>query len=409
MKNISLAALFVLLTFSSCDKEKVGPVSDVGIYINELRATGGDWLEIYNNTSNTVDLSGYKVYDDPASKFTIPSGTIPAKGFFILNCDGTGVGNNANFKLSAAGETVYLENDKGKLIDQVTFPSLQSGTSYARFPDGGENWGVTGLATKNATNGTDQAPLISLVSRIPIVPGLNDAVTVSATVTDAAGISSVKLYSRKDTNPFTSVSMTLQGGVYMGTIAAAGSTGTVEYYIEATNTRNVVTLDPDNAPTKTHSYLINTDDITDLKTALKINEFMAFNASCCADISSGVNEFDDWIEIYNGSGSPIDLNGFYLSDDSTNPYKFKFEGSTIIPANGYLVVWADEQSIQGKLHANFQLSNLGEQVGLYYIDGRQIENYSFGAQTENTSWGRTTDGANTWKAWSTPTPGARNQ
>src|SRR5690349_2302423 len=112
MKKPFVLALLVFLTLPGCDKEKVGPVSDVGIYINELRATGGDWLEFYNSTSSTVDLSGYKVYDDPASKFTIPSGTISSKGFFILNCDGTGVGGNASFKLSAAGETLYLENTK---------------------------------------------------------------------------------------------------------------------------------------------------------------------------------------------------------------------------------------------------------------------------------------------------------
>jgi hypothetical protein len=409
MKKLLFLGVLTLMFLHGCNEETLGPVTDTGVYINELRATGGDWIEFYNNTSSTVELNGYKVYDDPASKFTITSGTIASKGFFILNCDGTGVGGNTSFKLSSAGETIYLEDKSGKLIDQITFPALASGTSYARFPDGGSNWKITGLATKNATNGSDQAPTISLVSRSPVVPGINDVVTILATVTDVSGIGSVKLFSRKGSDPFTSTNMTLSGGVFTATIAAANSAGTVEYYIEAINTRNITTVDPDNAPAKTHSYLVNTDDITSLKATLKVNEFMALNTACCADNSSGTNEFDDWIEIYNGSGSAVELNGYYLSDDSTNPFKFKIVGSTILPANGYLVIWADEQGSQGKLHANFQLSNLGEEVGLYYLDGRQIDKYTFGAQTENTSWGRTADGASTWKSWSTPTPGARNQ
>ena len=203
--------------------------------------------------------------------------------------------------------------------------------------------------------------------------------------------------------------MALAAGVYIETIPAAGTTGTIEYYVEATNIKNVVTVDPDNAPNNTRSYLLNTDDISSLQASLKINEFLASNTSCCADNSSGTAEFDDWIEIYNGTANPLDLSGFYLSDDSTDPFKFRIEGTTPIPANGFLVVWADEQGSQGNLHANFQLDVAGEQVGLYYIDGREIDRYIYGSQTPNVSWGRTTNGAATWKPWNNPTPGSSNQ
>ena len=409
MRKLFFLSLTGFTFLSGCVKETPGPVTHNGIFINEIKSTGGDWLELYNGTSASVELSGFKIYDDPTDKFTIPSGSIPAKGFFILNCDGTGVGGNVNFKLSSTGETVYLEDNTGRLIDEVTFPELINGTTYARFPDGGDTWDITGLATKNASNGSGQAPSISLVSRAPIVPGINDIVTISATVADGSGISAVKLYSRKDASPFTSVNMTLSSDVYTATIPAAGSTGLVEYYIEALNTKNITTVDPDNAPTKTHSYILNTDDLTTLRASLKVNEFLASNTSCCPDNSSGADEFDDWIEIYNGGTTSIDINGYYLSDNSANPLQFKVDGSTIIPSGGYLLIWADAQGAQGKLHANFKLSGTGEEVGLYYIDGRDIDNYAFSSQTENVSWGRTTDGAATWKSWNNPTPGASNQ
>ena len=169
MKKLFFLASVVFLILPGCaDNSDPGPVTDIGIYINEIRSTGGDWLEIYNSTSANVSLSGFKIYDDPSDKYIIPAGSIAASSFFILNCDGTGVDGNASFRLSASGETVYLEDITGNLIDKVTFPALTNGTTYARFPDGGDTWNLTGLATKNKSNGTDQAPAILLVTRTPL-------------------------------------------------------------------------------------------------------------------------------------------------------------------------------------------------------------------------------------------------
>jgi hypothetical protein len=60
------------------------------------------------------------------------------------------------------------------------------------------------------------------------------------------------------------------------------------------------------------------------------------------------------------------------------------------------------------LHLDFSLSNAGEDVALFYIDGRMIDSYTFGAQTENQSMGRSVDGAGSWINFVTPTPGASN-
>ena len=55
-----------------------------------------------------------------------------------------------------------------------------------------------------------------------------------------------------------------------------------------------------------------------------------------------------------------------------------------------------------------QMSADGEDIGLYYIDGRTIDTYTYDAQNENISWGRTTDAGTTWNAMETPTPGQTN-
>jgi hypothetical protein len=400
---LGLLALTALLM--RCSKEDNRPVVDTGIVINEIDANGADWIEFYNSTSSAVSLSGFKVYDDAAEKYTIPSGTIPANGYFILNCDGSGLNGNASFRLSSTGETISLEDASGTLVDRISFPAIDNGSTYARFPDGGDAWRLTGVPTKGASNGSAEAATISDFERAPIVPARNQSVSVSAKVADPVGLTSVRLFYRKDNDPFTAVTMVLSGAEYTATIPAIATLGKVEYYIEVVNSRGVTTRDPKDAPARTEFYLLNEDPLPNLK----VNEITALNSSCCPDNSSGAAEFDDWFEIYNAGTGPVDLNGYYLSDNSGNPFKFRIEGSTVIPAGGFLLIWADEQGSQGNLHANFQLSGSGEEVGIFYIDGRTIDAKTYGAQTENVSFGRTPDGGNSWRNFSAPTPGRSNQ
>jgi hypothetical protein len=403
--------VLAFLGASSCRDDKVEPkVVAEGIYVNEIYSSGDDWIELYNSLESTKDISGYAIYDDATRKYLLPSGTsIPAKGFLILNCNDQGAGLNTNFKLSSTGETVYLENATGSLIDKVEFPALDNGQSYARFPDGSASLAITGNTTKGITNGESEAPAVSKVDRTPLVPSIDQIVTVKAQLISNANISSVKLFYRLNGASFTSIDMILSGTVYQATIPAANGLGKMEYYVEVTGTNNKVSYSPASAPAKTHSYLLNTDALPQLV----INEFLAYNTSCCPDTDSGTPEFDDWIEIYNKGTTAINIAGMYLSDDKTNPFKHKIPADspalTTIQPGGYLIIWADNTQSQGPLHVEFALSNAGEDVALFYIDGRTIDAYSFGAQNENTSTGRTPDGAAIWKVFSTPTPGKTNQ
>lgn len=410
---VCLLLVTEFLIFSSCDpkdEEDITPVVEEGLFINELYASGEDWVELYNNLETSKDISGYFIYDNAATKYKLPTGTtIPAKGFIVLVCNDLGTGLNTNFKLSSDGETVYLENVGGTLIDRVEFPKLDNGQSYGRYPDGSSNLFISGNTTKGTSNGNSQAPAIESVTRQPIVPALNQAVTVSVKLYANEGINTVKLFHRFNGGSYTAINMTLSGAIYTGSIPASAAVGKVEYYVEVAGTNGKTSLKPASAPDNVYDYLLNTDVLPQLV----INEFMADNASCCPDNSSGTNEFDDWIEIYNKGNVAVNIGGMYLSDSKSDPFKSKIPTDnpslTTIAPGGYLILWADNSTEQGPLHLNFGLSNAGEDVGLFYLDGRTIDAYTFGAQTQNNSWGRITDGATIWKAFSTPTPGTSNQ
>jgi hypothetical protein len=407
------ASLFVtatLIFLASCADDPEEPVvtKDEGVYINEIHAAGPDWVELYNSTDEAKNIGNYAIYDDATNKYKLPSATIPAKGFLVIFCDDTGVGLNTNFKLASTGETVYLENSSSELIDKVTFPEIGEGQSYGRYPDGSSTLKVSGSTTQGATNGETQAPVILQVTRVPLVPALDDDVTVQAEFASTADVATVKLYHRLNGGAYSSANMTKAGNFYNGVIPAYNAVGKVEYYVEAKNTSGIVSVHPGNAPDNTDDFLLNTDVLP----ALKINEFMAFNSSCCPDDDSGTNEFDDWIEIYNSSDQPVDIGGMYLSDDKTNPFNSRLPldnpSATTIPAKGFIIVWADGSRGQGPLHLDFSLSNAGEDVALFYKDGRLIDSITFGAQTENQSMGRSVDGAGSWVNLGTPTPGASN-
>ncbi len=151
---------------------------------------------------------------------------------------------------------------------------------------------------------------------------------------------------------------------------------------------------------------------TSLITGLYINELMAINNSVIPDVN---DQYDDWIELYNSTDTPIDMGGLYITDDLS---KLKLcqipltdTASTTVPAHGFLLLWADETRNQGVLHINLKLGGTGEQLGLVQImDGSPvlIDQLSYGEQTPDVSYGRLEEGSNDLVFMPMPTPGSRN-
>lgn len=137
--------------------------------------------------------------------------------------------------------------------------------------------------------------------------------------------------------------------------------------------------------------------------SIVINEFAASNDS----ITDPAGEFEDWIELYNTTGSPVNLGGFYLSDNFTLPQKWQFPENTIIEPHGFLIVWADEDSGQVGLHASFRLSQSGERIMLSNSLAEILDSVSFGQQTTNITMSRVPDGSGGFM-FTPPTPGFAN-
>jgi len=123
---------------------------------------------------------------------------------------------------------------------------------------------------------------------------------------------------------------------------------------------------------------------------LVITEFLAGNSGVGLVDEDGAPS--DWIEIHNPEAAPVSALGYTLSDDANDFQKWTFP-DVIIPAGGYVIVFASEndRAVAGsELHANFSLDAAGEFLGLTKPDGATLTTSfhpSYPKQYEDVSYG----------------------
>ncbi len=117
---------------------------------------------------------------------------------------------------------------------------------------------------------------------------------------------------------------------------------------------------------------------------IQINEVCATNVRSFPDITD-FEDYPDWIELKNTTGNPLSLDGWFLSNKPTNPFKWAFPAGAVIPAHGFLVVVADGRDaapgqsyprgywpwrnfLTERFHTNFKLSSAGDSLLLTHAD-----------------------------------------
>lgn len=230
-------------------------------------------------------------------------------------------------------------------------------------------------------------------------PEAMQGVDVRATVTSTNGIDHVYLYyAASITGNFSRTPMYDDGahddggagdGVFGASIPGQAGGVLVRYYVEAVaaNPAKTAAYSPPGAEHNVYVYITTLEQASEKPVV--INELMASNQTTAAD-SAG--EYDDWIELYNTTGSDVDLTGWSLTDNDYNFTKWQFPSGTMIPSGGYLIVWADEDGGQGALHASFKLSGSGEQLTLLNSSGELVDQTTLGQQTADMGYSRVPNG-----------------
>ncbi|HZN58259.1 MAG TPA: lamin tail domain-containing protein [Planctomycetota bacterium] len=168
---------------------------------------------------------------------------------------------------------------------------------------------------------------------------------------------------------------------------------------------------------------------------LVINEVMATQTKTYPDRSGANVEYDDYIELFNGTSATIDLSGFWLSDKPFEPQGWQFPAGSSIAAGAYEIVWLDNDGgrcprppgvkgdgqecpdptnpAQGAYHTNFALDADGDQIYLFAPETDRyglIHGVEFGPQAEDVSLSLSPNGDRNGEYLPTPggTPGLPN-
>jgi hypothetical protein len=234
------------------------------------------------------------------------------------------------------------------------------------------------------------APSIAAINVTNSSPNYGETITVTAT---CSGENTVYLgYRLNHILRFNRIQMFDDGNhndgaagdhVYGADITLNGNI--LEYYVYAEN-GNAGLFSPQRAEHEFYTLLMSAPLAQ--QGEVVINEILAKNTIHGED---EYGETNDWVELYNTTSTTLDISGLYLSDDLFNITKYQIPSGTFINGNSVLTIWADQDTNQYGLHANFKLGLSGE--SLYLNDGTAYYDVlDYGAQTQDVSYARCPDG-----------------
>ncbi|MBE5803634.1 MAG: hypothetical protein E7316_03880 [Clostridiales bacterium] len=193
-KKLILCLLVLLLPITALADVIINEVCGLnGTYKNEHAY---DWIELYNNGTKTVNLSGWYLSDSKKDlqKWAFPKGTKLKKGAYLtVYCTGEediAPGREATFystfKISSGGEKLYLSDSEGNLLQTLEVPQQYGCVTYG-LPAGGTEYGFFENDTRGKKN--DKTAYTFRVDE-PVIttPGgfYDEAVTITATAPEGA-------------------------------------------------------------------------------------------------------------------------------------------------------------------------------------------------------------------------------
>jgi hypothetical protein len=424
------------------------PPGQGAVVINEVMAENGnvvpnggffpDWVELHNPGAQPVDLAGWSLSDDSnPRKFVFPAGTtIAAGGYLVVWCDTNSLvpGLRAPFGLGRNGDTVLLYDANTNRVDAVGF-GIQLPTHTI-----GQIAGVWQLnqPTPNAANAVAAAAstgnLVINEWLANSVPGGDDWVELYNSSASPVSLRGVYLSVSNALHQLNALSFIAPGG-YAQLLAdensganhldfnlpAAG--GTIVLYSESgaeldrvtygaqaqgvsqgrlpDGNASVVNFPASQSPAASNYLLSYNGPI--------LNEVLAINQTAITNTSGRTADF---VELRNPNAAPFDLSGMRLSTDPENASQWTFPAGVSIPANGFLVVWFDNElpasTVNGPaLNTGQSLDGESGEVWLFNSAGQPVNSVAFGFQIADHSIADFPLPIGDWQL-AIPTPGAAN-
>jgi len=344
-------------------------LSSSKIKINEImpNPTGSDsddeFIELKNEGSETVNLTGWFLGDSTSSKYKITQGSIKPNGFIVFKRSMTGIALN-----NTGGDEVKLYSSSGSLVDSVKYSSSAGeDESYSRQDDGGWAWTIKITPGQlNIIAGKSVAPIISIDVDTEVAVGEPVVFDASDTI-DPDGENMVFEWNFADGD--------FDEGLLVEHVFANEGIFTVKLKV-TDNSKNIVEkqviITVKNALDFVGGYFA----VSDIS-KIKISEFIP------NPVGSDTTEF---VELFNSGDEEIDLSGIKLDDEEGGSRAYTFSGGTVVGAGEYFVI--------GRQDSKLALNNTSDSVRLLYPDGTILQEVRYddvleGAsyiQDENENW-----------------------
>ncbi len=433
-----------------------------------------DWIEIYNATSQAISLKGYGLSDNINRPFMwkFPNITIEPNGYIVVYASPKLQEKNekndlcTGFKISGLGESVVLTSPEGGLIQELQVPQLHTDVSWGRDKNGiycyyacptpGENNGDLGSSSLEdilqsaplgavqinelmvddkdgiAGSGTEKSGWVELCNTTGEAVSLNGYFITDDPSNNAKwrfpdislnpGEYLIVFLSGKDKTSgelHTSFRLNkLEQGLWL-----INPAGTLEDKIQWQETPpDSFSMGRDKSgdfvyfglPTPGESN--EADGIKTLEYSMvttlegvRINEFLINNKY------SRIDEDGDrtaWAEIYNASTQTINLGYYALSDNNSDPAKWRFPNVEIEPGEFLVVFLSGKDRFASKtdLHTNFVLSRNDAELMLTNLRSMECEMIAVPDSLPDNivSYGRLVEDAEKWVYFPQPTPGQNN-
>ena len=473
---LGLLLCFAVCTLFGCTSQEQSLVINEVVTSNKNssidEALGSpDWIELHNLSSSEIDLQGYILTDkddDYSLSNMLPGVRIPAGGYvlFYARADHDDSIFCLPFGLSKGGDTLYLMDPSGNLLERIVIPALPQDVSYARRQDG--SFGYCILPTPGEANGTDSdisdvcpetEPPPEEVIPEDLTPKHSETVLYlneicSNDLPDGGfgGADWIEIFNPGDTelslegfflsdrpdNPDKAPlpSVTVQAG---GVIAIPCSTepNAVDLGISSAG-ETMYLFDPDLAlvdtvyvpalnkgvswarnrngvfgycgsPTpgaKNDDALIGIEPTlaADAAEPVQLSEVLFRNTYSVID---SYGDHSDFAELYNAGREPVNLADYYLSDTFDSPLKWQCPDIVLDPGEYLLIFLSGKNSAGGEYHASFSLSSADDGLQLYRRSTRTYLRIPYQEQVpKDTSVGLTPDGSPVYYKY--PTPGGPN-
>lgn len=380
---------FFILIFSFSNFAEAANTGD--IIFNEIAWMGtqadyrDEWIELYNKTSENINLEGWGIYEAGGStKIISLSGNILPNGYYLIERTNDAVISDINADifgpfggngLNNNGEYLALKNSAGNIIDEVNaLPGWPAGDNNLKASMERKTDGTWQTNNQTIINGKDAlGPIIG-------TPKSQNSSIQSPTQTSPSVPSQTPQTDSIET-PSSANQTTEQN-----------SPATQNQTNETSQTSEATIIDPDQpadaAPTISDIIQTTQDQpkIEFSPEGIFINEFLPSPKGKDAD--------EEWIEIFNSNDIAVNLEGWKLDDGEKGSSPFNFPENTVISPLNFLVLKRETTKLA--------LNNEGGVVQLFYPNSRLTHQVSYEKAPEGLSAAKKGDESFVWTENLTP-------